>query len=287
MSKIINRKTKEIIENKNPKGSYFLYSSFLGRFILKIVNKRFLSVFVGFFLNRRISKLLIKKFIKSNNLNMDEYEDVKYKSFNQFFSRKIKNGSRNFPKNKKELCSPADSKLLIYKINKDLKFIIKNKEYNIERILKDNELAKEFNNGYLLVFRLEVDDYHRYSYIDDGSVILRKKIKGLYNTVAPIAFDRFKVFEENIREYEVQDTNKFGRVIQMEVGAMFVGKIKNYYLENFKRGDEKGYFLFGGSTIIMIFKDKSITIDKDILENSKNNLETKIVLGEKIGEVYE
>lgn len=285
--KAINRKTKVIIENKDPKGSYFLYNNFLGRVILKLVNRRFISVIVGKYLDSRLSTKLIDKFIKSNNLDMSDYEEVKYNSFNEFFSRKIKKDKRMFSKNKNDLSSPADSKLLVYKLDNNKDFIIKNKTYNLQRILKDERLANEYQNGYLLVFRLCVDDYHRYSYIDNGKSLSRKKIKGICNTVAPIAFDRYKVFEENIREYEVLNTENFDKVIQMEVGALFVSKIHNYNYEKFSRGDEKGYFLFGGSTIIMIFKDKSIMIDKDVLRNSENNIETKVLLGEKIGKKYE
>lgn len=287
MTKIINRKTKEITENKNPKGSYFLYNNFLGRITLKLVNKRFLSLLAGKHLNSRMSKKLIKNFIKNNNIEMSIYENKEYNSFNEFFSRKVNKNERKFSTSESDLCSPADSKVMVFGANSNLKFTVKNKDYSIESILRDKVLASEFKNGYVLVFRLGVEDYHRYSYIDSGNVLDSKKIKGIYHTVGPVAFDRFKVFEENVREYEVLDTKNFGKVVQIEVGAMFVGKIINYHRAKFTRGEEKGYFQFGGSTIVMLFKDKSITIDKDILENSENNLETKVILGEKIGKKYE
>lgn len=287
MTKIRNRKTNELLENKNPKGSYFLYNNFFGRLILKLVNKRFLSVLVGKYLDSKFSKGLIKNFIKNNSIDMSPYEKKTFQSFNEFFSRKIKNGERNFSKDKRELCSPADSKLTVFKVDRTSKFTIKNKEYNLVNILRNKELAREYENGYMLVFRLGVDDYHRYSYVDTGKIISKKKIKGIYNTVGPIAFERFKVFEENVREYEVLDTFHFDQVIQMEVGAIFVGKIKNYHRARFTRGEEKGYFQFGGSTIIMFFKENTIKIDKDILNNSKSNIETRVLMGEKIGDSYE
>ncbi len=281
-TKVYDRKNNKTIIEKSPNGANFLYKSFLGRIILKAVNKRFTSSLAGWYMNRRISTLHINKFIKNNKINMSDYPKIKYKSFNKFFSREILDGKRNFDMNKNSFCAPADSKLMVYKLDQDRKFIIKEKEYTLERILKDKELAKEYKNGYFLVFRLSVDDYHRYAYIDNGKVISEKKIKGVYNTVGPIAFEKHKVHEENSRDYQVLKTENFGDVIQMEVGAMMVGKIVNHDIKEFKRGEEKGYFLFGGSTIVIIVKENVLKIDKDILDNSKNGIETKVYQGEKI-----
>ena len=281
-TKSIDRKTNKIIEEKSPNGANFLYNKLLGRIILSCANKRFVSSIAGFYMNRKLSTIHIKNFIKSNNIDMSEYPDTKYKSFNKFFSREIKEGRRVFSKDKKDFCAPSDSKLTVYKISQDKEFIIKNKTYTIGSILKDENLAKEYDNGYFMVFRLSVDDYHRYAYIDDGKVLSHKSIKGKYHTVAPIAFDRHKVYEENHREYDVLETDNFGKIVQMEVGAMMVGKIVNHKKDTFKRSEERGYFLFGGSTIVIIVKDKVLKIDDDILENSKNNIETKVKQGEKV-----
>ena len=281
MTKVIDRRTNKIYEDSPPKGANFLYKNIFGRIVLKVANKRFVSNIGGYYLSRKRSTKYIKNFIKDNNIDMSEYEDVDYISFNDFFSRKIKDGKRKFSKDSTDFCSPSDSKLLVYKIE-DQEFTIKSKKYTLERILRDENLAKEYKNGYFLVFRLSVDDYHRYSYIDNGTLISKKNIKGVFNTVAPIAFDKHKVYEENHRMYEVLDTENFGKIVQMEVGALMVGRIVNHEKRNFTRGEEKGYFLFGGSTIVILVKENIIKIDKDILENSNNNIETKVKLGERI-----
>ncbi len=281
MTKVIDRKTNKIYEDSPPKGANFLYKNIFGRIVLKVANKRFVSNIGGYYLSRKRSTKYIKNFIKDNNIDMSEYEDVDYISFNDFFSRKIKDGKRKFTKDSTDFCSPSDSKLLVYKIE-DQEFTIKNKKYTLERILRDENLAKEYKNGYFLVFRLSVDDYHRYSYIDNGTLISKKNIKGVFNTVAPIAFDKHKVYEENHRVYEVLDTENFGKIVQMEVGALMVGRIVNHEKRNFTRGEEKGYFLFGGSTIVILVKENIIKIDKDILDNSKENIETRVKLGERI-----
>ncbi len=282
MTKVVIRKTNEIIEEKSPKGANFLYKNLFGRVILSLATKRFVSSIAGWYLNRKKSTKYIKGFIESNNIDMSDYVERDYKSFNDFFSREIKPNKRIFSKDKKDFCAPSDSKLIVYKITKDQEFTIKEKKYTIKRILRDEELAKEYENGYFMVFRLSVDDYHRYAYIDNGRVLSNKKIKGKYHTVGPIAFERHKVYEENHREYDVLETENFGKIVQMEVGAMMVGKIVNHDKKTFKRAEERGYFLFGGSTIVIMVKDNVIKIDKDILDNSKKNIETKIKQGEKV-----
>ena len=109
-----------------------------------------------------------------------------------------------------------------------------------------------------------------------------KTINVKYHNVGPIAFDKYKVYPESQREYSVLKTENFGEMIQMEVGAMLVGKIVNHDIKTFKRGDEKGYFLYGGSTVILIVKENIIDIDQDILDASSIPMEIKVKQGEKI-----
>ena len=119
--------------------------------------------------------------------------------------------------------------------------------------------------------------------MDNGRLIKSRKINGILHTVGPIAFKRYKVFKENQREYSLLDTENFGEVIQMEVGALMVGKIVNHDIKTFVRGQEKGYFLFGGSTVVLLLKKDVVEIDSDIVLNSKLGIETKVKLGEVIG----
>ena len=278
-----DRKNKTLVKEKAPKGVGFLYSGFLGKIILSLANKRFVSNIVGSYLNTKFSTRHINKFIKSNRINMDEYQDGRYDSFNEFFIRRVKKECRPFDNNPKVLISPCDSKLLHYKINENSTFEVKGKIYTLRELLKDRYIQSEYQNGDLLVFRLSVDDYHRFHHIDDGNIILNKKINGLFHTVGPVALKKYKVYSENQREYSIVEYDNFETVIYMEVGALMVGKIVNLDKQNFKRMDEKGYFNFGGSTVILIFKSGVIELDSDILENSKNGIETRVKLGESIG----
>ena len=280
---IIDRKNKKSYIEKSPKSAVILYRSIIGTIVLAIATRKTISKISSLYMNSKYSKKNIEKFIKKNNIDMRDYPKKEYTSFNDFFSRKIKQGKRNFSKKDDDLCSVADSKLLVYDVSENLEMIIKGKTYTVKELLRDKELSLEYKNGVCLVFRLTVDDYHRYSFMDKGFIEKQKKINGILHTVGPIAFKKYKVFKENQREYSILETDNFGKVVQMEVGALMVGKIVNHDIQQFNRGDEKGYFLFGGSTIILLFKENIIKIDSDILYNSKRGIETKVKLGEVIG----
>ena len=122
------------------------------------------------------------------------------------------------------------------------------------------------------MYRLSVDDYHRYCHIDDGELVYDKVIKGKLHTVRPIS-SRYKVFKENQREYMILNTENLGEMIYMEVGAMQIGKINNHDLSEFKKGQEKGYFSYGASTIVIIVQNNKVKIDDDILKMNKKNIE--------------
>ena len=282
-TEIFDRKSKENYTEKSPKGSPILYKTLIGGVALVFITRKSVSKLGSIYMNSKLSKKKINGFIEKNNIDMSDYPDVEYRSFNDFFTRKIIPGRRPVSKKKDDLIAVADSKLLVYDINDDTEMLIKGKKYKLKELLRDKALALEYKNGKCLVFRLTVDDYHRYCFIDDGTVIKTKKINGVLHTVGPIAFKRYKVFKENQREYTVMNTKNLGKVIQMEVGALMVGKIVNHKKDSFKRGEEKGYFLFGGSTIIVIIKDNIVKIDKDILKNSAKGIESRVKLGEVIG----
>lgn len=276
---------KKVKDNPN-KGLSFLYNTAAGRIILKpIVKGAFLSCLVGKFMDTKLSKIMIKPFIKNHNINMNEFEDKNYSCFNDFFIRNIKKELRPISKNKNDLIALCDSKLTCYKIDKGLTFKIKNSTYSVSSIINDKEKSILFENGYALVFRLSPEDYHHYIFCDDGVIINNYKISGKFHSVNPIAYEKFKVFKENQRECTLVETKNFGIVMYVEVGALLVGKIKN--LKNagkHKKGEEKGYFMYGGSTVVLLVQENKIKIDEEILENSTLGFETYVKCGEKIGE---
>lgn len=267
-------KKDNYIEKKESKSLKFLYSTIFGRIILKIMTKSFISNLYAYYMNSALSKHKIKRFVRQNNIDLSDYVDTKYKSFNDFFIRDIKSGKRTIDEG---LVSVCDSKLSVYKIDDQSKFHIKNSIYSVEELIGE----KNCNYKYALVFRLAVDDYHHYIFPDDGEIIRAKKIKGVLHTVQPIAFKRYKVFHENSREISFLKCKSLGNICYIEVGAMFVGKICNNKRTIFKKGDEKGYFEFGGSTVILLFEN-DIKVNNKILKNSKKGIETIVKMGQSI-----
>lgn len=263
-----------------------LYGTFLGRCALKVLVCRFVSNIGGWYMNSSLSKRRINSFVKANQIDMSQYEQRNYVSYNDFFTRKILDGKRPFLIDDDVLISPADSKLSCYKINTDSHFMIKNTVYSLADLLDDEKIANDYLNGYCMIFRLTVDDYHRYSFIDDGKIIKSKYIPGKFHTVNPIANDYYPIYKQNSRNYTVIESKNFGVMIQMEVGAMMVGKIVNHDKKYCLKGEEKGYFEFGGSTVIILLKENQAVIDNDILENTSKNKETVVKLGETIGRKY-
>lgn len=262
----------------------YLYNTKTGRTILKIITKRSVSKATGKILNSKVSRLGIKKFVKKNNINVEEYEDRKYLSYNDFFTRRLKPGKRMVCMAKSALICPCDGRLSVYEIKDDSVFFIKESVYTIADLLEDNALAEEYVGGTCLIFRLSVDDYHRYCYFDWCHKSENKFINGVLHTVNPIVLDKYNVYKKNCREYTVMETENFGKAVQIEVGAMLVGKIKNLHGEGtFSRGTEKGMFEFGGSTIVLLLKKGVCEIDSDIVLNSSENVETIVKMGERIG----
>ncbi len=267
----------------NEKLLKFLYITPTGRFFLKALSAPLISKIAGTYLSSFLSKPLIKGFVKRNNIDLSEFYSDDFHSFNDCFSRKIKENLRPIDLNFSALISPCDGLLTVYDINKNTVLPIKQSRYTISSLLKDEALSREFEGGKCLVFRLMVNHYHRYCFLDGGTIEKNYFIKGRLHTVRPIALENIPVFCENCREVSVIDYENLGRTVQIEVGAMMVGKIKNHKLISFSRGQEKGMFLFGGSTIIVLLKKDAVKLDDTILNNSLSGIETDVKFGQKIG----
>ena len=271
--KVINR-------TKQDKLLSFLYTNTLGRMLLKPLVQPQVSKLAGRYLSSSHSCRLIPGFIEKNNIDMDIYEEQDYQSFNDFFTRKIKAGYRPIPEDSDVLISPCDCRATVYSIQENTTLSIKNTEYTLRSLLRSPKLAKRFRGGYAYVLRLTVEDYHRYIYAVTGKKSKNYHIDGSFHTVNPIANDYLPIYKENTREYTVIHSREFGDVLQMEVGALLVGKIKNHDGSGFvTRGEEKGYFEYGGSTIIVLTQKNAATPRSDLLKNTANGYETKVLQG--------
>lgn len=260
----------------------FLYENPLGRLLLKGLVHPVVSRICGSFMDSHFSCRLIKGFIQKNGINMQPYEKREYASFNDFFCRQL--NCFSFDRNPASLIAPCDAKLSAFPVTREREFFIKGIPYRIEDLLQNRELAQRYEGGYCLIFRLAVDDYHRYCYVDDGRKGANIFIQGKLHTVQPIALRSVDIYRENCREYTVMETVHFGKVTQVEVGALFVGKILNHHQEtDFVRGQEKGMFCYGGSTIVLLLEKGKAELDREILDNTNASLETIVKIGETIG----
>lgn len=261
-----------------------LYGSRFGRMTLKVLTAPWISKTAGWFLSTGASRMFIKSFVKNHSIDLTQFEGVPYRCYNDFFSRRIRPELRPMDMDPSHLISPCDCKLTALPITSDGHFTLKQTPYTAASLLRDEKLAASYEGGWALIFRLCVDDYHRYCYPVDGEKGANHFIPGVLHTVNPIANDFYPIYKENSREYTVIRNDRFGEVLMMEVGALLVGRIVNHHQEKaVHRGEEKGYFQFGGSTVVLLMKADTLRIDEDILENSREGIETVVKIGEKIG----
>ena len=271
------------IREKDSAGANFLYHTLPGRCLLQLLIRPGISKALGAFLDTGLSRHLVKPFVKSAKLDLSDYPERSYGSFNDFFTRTVREGRRPVDMDPHTLIAPCDGKLTVYPITADGLFDIKHSVYSVADLLRNDTLAAEFEGGTCLIFRLTPDDFHRYSFPDQGKVLETNVLPGVLHTVRPLAFRRYPVFSENAREYALLETANFGKVIQMEVGALFVGRIVNHPLTVFTRGQEKGKFEFGGSTVILLLQKDAAILDEELLDNTRNGYESIVRLGMAIG----
>ena len=287
----INRKTGEKIQEHPPGEVFlkFLYHHPFGRLPLHLLIKRkFLSSLYGKLMNLASSKKKIVPFVEEYSINMNETVKKinEFSSFNDFFSRKLKPESRPLAEG---VVSPADGKAIAFQKISELDcFYVKGRQFSLKEFLADKKLAEKYDNGAMVIIRLAPNDYHRFHFPCDGVPAECVKIKGAYFSVSPYAVSEnfTEVFCENKREYTILRTENKGDVLICPVGATMVGAIIETFEPETKvfKGDEMGYFAFGGSSVVMLFEKGAIDLDKDILENTSKGFETFVEMGEKIGQ---
>lgn len=266
-------------------GLEFLYKTTPGRVMLKALTRPGLSRLTGRFLDTGVSRFLIRPFVRRNNIDLSEFESEGFTCFNDCFCRRIKPGLRPVDMDKTALISPCDGLLSVYELKKDTVLPVKQSAYTLSSLLASDEVCRDLEGGLALVFRLCVDNYHRYCYVDSGVKGENIHIPGVLHTVRPVALENVPVFVQNSREYTVIESENFGKLVQMEVGAMLVGKIKNHHGPGpVVRGQEKGLFLYGGSTVIVLLGPGRAKIDDIYLENTRSGVETPVKYGQRIGD---
>ena len=263
-----------------------LYTTVFGRFLLRILIRPRVSKLAGAFMDSRLSKIMIPGFIKKNNIDLSCYEKTEkanYRSFNDFFIRRIKPELRPVAMEWDALISPCDGRLSVEEISMDSRFQVKGRSYTMDELIRDEDLAAQYDGGTLLLFRLTVSDYHRYHYPDSGMKSDNTHIDGVFHTVHPIAVESRWIYSENEREYFILHSDNFDDMLMIQVGALLVGRICNQHEKAVvQRGQTAGWFEYGGSTVILCLKRGVAEIFPEIQEAARK-AEVRVKMGQRIG----
>lgn len=273
----------------------FLYgSSFFSKIfspILHIFVSHFhlVSKLYGCYQKTPLSKKNITTFIESYRIDASEFEKSvdQFQSFNDFFIRHLKKKARPIESRVNHATCPADGRYLCFQnINQVKGFWIKGKKFDLKTFLNDSKLEKLYRDGSMVIARLCPSDYHRFHFPVSGIAQKPKLINGALFSVNPIAlYKNFLILQENKRVITLIDSDYFGTVAYVEIGATNVGSIHQTYHEGstIHKGDEKGFFSFGGSCVVLLFEKGKIELDDDLCENTLKGFETKALVGQSLG----
>ncbi|MDQ7003598.1 MAG: phosphatidylserine decarboxylase [Ghiorsea sp.] len=275
----------------------FAYGNPFGRLLGPIIASKMFSQYYGKSQDSVKSGQKVAPFIQNFHIPIDQYQkgslkenpiETSYQSFNEFFVRKFKEGQRTFTQHGNEMGAFSEARYFAHEsMTDELNVPVKGSMLRAVDLIADAELAKDFIGGPLMIARLCPVDYHRYHYPDDGKTLQSFTVTGDLHSVNPLALKyRQDIFIKNERRVSILETENFGKLAYIEVGATMVGKIVQSFDESkpFKKGDEKGYFLFGGSTVVLCGEKGKWTPSKDILKNTKAGIETYIQLGDVVAQ---
>ncbi len=268
----------------------FLYENHFGKSLRFFLRMPWWSKLIGIYKNSSFSTRGIKKFVQDHSINMHDFERPinQYHSFNDFFCRKLKPKARSIDQRENIIVSPADAKLLVFpKISQTMKFFVKTLPFNLETFLHSATLAEQYHEGTMMILRLAPYDYHRYHFPVEGIAHKATLIKGKYESVNPLVYaSGIQPLTGNTRHIITLETKIFEQILMIPVGAMCAGKIINTYEpdKQQEKGQEAGYFAFGGSTIVLLFKKDTIDALEPFVSHSQEGFETAVKMGEAIAE---
>ena len=280
----IDRATGErVIESvMGDKALRFAYETLLGRTLWPVLfGSRFVSAWLGRRYDSPRSKNDIASLASIPGCRADEAERpiADYPTFNAFFTRRLKPGCRPVGDG---VVSPADGRLRLYlNADADTTFPLKGATRSLREVFDLDAPAGRYD---VAVIRLAPVDYHRFHFPVDCEVVSPVRVvPGRYHSVNPIALVRYPdVYADNERQI-VKCRAAFGDFWLVDVGAFGVGTIKQTYEgDRHAKGDEKGYFKFGGSTVIVVFRAGDVTFDDDLVRYSADGFETRVKCGERI-----
>lgn len=276
----------------------FLYGdsfiSRIGRCFLPFIAKYSLfSRFYGWLQKCSFTKRKISPFILQYGIDIKEFLEPPetFYSFNDFFIRRLNLTYRPIAEDSKVAVIPADGRYFFYSdLNQIPKITVKNNCFSLESLLKDKRLAEEYSGGSLVLARLCPSDYHRFHFPTSGIPGRARLINGYYYSVNPLAIRKnFSIFSENKRSCSVIEETPFGKIVYLAIGATNVASIEETFTPDcfVHKGAERGFFQFGGSALILLFKKGTIVFDRDLLKATKEGYEIKCLMGQIMGRVLE
>lgn len=285
-----NRKQRQL-EEEEVYGDFFvslLYGSKLSYSLTtKLLTGKALSKLYGSIQSSSLSKKKVKPFVEKFKIPMHLYEEGPFENFNQFFIRKFREGKRPYPSDLAQMGAPAEARYLAFADADEAKTNIKGIDLNPLELLHGAPQKELFKGGPCLLARLCPVDYHRFHFPDSGRTVHFHREAGGLHSVNPLALGQnAKILLENERHISILATEHFGLLAYVEVGALCVGKIhQSHSMERpFSRGSEKGYFLFGASTVVVVGEKGRWLPSTDILEKTRQGIECLVELGEPLAE---
>ena len=270
------------------------YGNPLGRLAQWLLIRRWIvSAWYGSRMDTLSSSLKIKPFIEQYSLDEGEFAESvdDYNSFNEFFYRKLKPGARPIDAANDSVVFPADGRHLAFAdITAESNFFVKGQSFDLAIFLGDADLAKRYEGGSMILSRLCPVDYHRFHFPCEGNPGPPRFINGWLYSVNPIALvTRPSIFWENKRVVTAIESPSLGQVQFVDIGATMVGSIRQTYTpgETVTKGEEKGYFAFGGSSVAVLFEKGRVEFDADLLENTVNGFETYARVSERMGRAHD
>ncbi len=281
------------LETEQVYGEGFLrwaYGNPLGKIALNAFVKRpIFSKWYGRRMNTPQSAARVAPFIAEYGLDPAEFADApgSYRSFNEFFFRKLKSEARPIDADEANVVFPADGRHLGFQDAAEIEGVfVKGQKFDLTALLGDAKLAEDYRDGALVLSRLCPVDYHRFHFPVAGIAGETRLIGEPLFSVNPIALrQRLAYLWTNKRTVMKLKTERFGTVICMEIGATCVGTIQQTYTPDqpVAKGEEKGFFGFGGSSTITLFEAGTIRLDADLLESSANQIELYARMGSRMG----
>jgi len=269
-----------------------LYGSGVGRLLSGLVAAPPVSRLCGWLQDRPSSARKVAPFVERYGIRLEDFvpeegrsSESPYSSFNAFFTRRLASGARCFVQHP-EVPAPADARYFVYdRLDEAVSVPVKGRFLTARALIRDPEWSRIFEGGPGFVARLCPVDYHRFHFPDDGEVVAQWRIPGVLHSVNPWALaGRPEIFMLNERNVSILETAHLGRLAYVEIGATCVGRIAPLHRGGpFRRGDEKGMFLFGGSTLIVIGEPGRWTVEPELLANTAKGLETYIETGRGLG----